>query len=179
MNLLKLSNKFLNVHAKRLIYFTQIQSHLMYGLSVWGNMIPNGTVEKLQKLQNCCLGYINGKNANMVNYHKLNILRIKELIALENYKYGYKLVNNMLPPRLIELSKSDHVGKVLNKTHQYNTRYKNLLNKPLAKNKKYKSSIVYIGTSALEPLKVETIAKRSLSSFIYQCKKELLRNYAT
>ena len=31
MNLLKLSNKFLNVHAKRLIYFAQIQSHLMYG----------------------------------------------------------------------------------------------------------------------------------------------------
>ena len=88
MNLLKLSNKFLNVHAKRLIYFAQIQSHLMYGLSVWGNMISNGTVEKLQKLQNRCLGYINGKNADMVNYHKLNILRIKDLIALENYKYG-------------------------------------------------------------------------------------------
>ena len=98
MNLLKLSNKFLNVHAKRLIYFAQIQSHLMYGLSVWGNMIPNGTIEKLQKLQNRCLNYINGQTADKVNYYKLNILRVKDLIVLENCKYGYKVLNNLLLP---------------------------------------------------------------------------------
>ena len=34
INLLKLGHRFLSTHAKRLIYFAQIQSHLGYGLSI-------------------------------------------------------------------------------------------------------------------------------------------------
>ena len=89
MNLLKLNKNFLNIHAKKLIYFTQIQSHLAYGLCIWGNMI--------QKLQNKCILLINGKSATPDNDKSLCILRIKELATLENYKFGYKLLHKTLP----------------------------------------------------------------------------------
>ena len=49
MNILKLGKHFLNVHAKCIVYFTQIQSHISYGLAVWGNMISATTAAKVAK----------------------------------------------------------------------------------------------------------------------------------
>ena len=74
MNLLKLKKNFLNIHIKKMIYFAQIQSHLTYGLCIWGNMIPDGVVNKLQKFQNKCISLINGKIATPDNYKSLGIL---------------------------------------------------------------------------------------------------------
>ena len=37
-HLLYQSKNFLTPHAKKIIYYAQIYSHLMYGLSIWGNM---------------------------------------------------------------------------------------------------------------------------------------------
>ena len=74
MNLLIIGKSFLNVHAKRIIYFAQIQSHITYGLSVWGNMILATTITNLQKLQNNCIKLITGQGATMNKYASLKIL---------------------------------------------------------------------------------------------------------
>ena len=50
MHLLKSGKNMLNTHAKLIVYYAHIQSHIMYGLSVWGNMICNIIVGKLQKM---------------------------------------------------------------------------------------------------------------------------------
>ena len=174
---MKLSKNFLNIHAKRLIYFTQIQTHLNYCLSTWGNMIPNELVNKLQWLQNKSIQLINGKSPTNANYKLLGILRFKDLLKLENCKFGFKLINALLPPQICDLSTTDQCGKSLNKRHSYNTRNKNLLNKPLAGNKHYKNCNIYKGTTELESLKAETRAKTNLHSFITSCKYELLNTY--
>ena len=174
LHLLKSRKNFLYIHSKRLLYFAQIQSHLIYGLLLWDNMLSATMLNKLQKAQNKCVSLINGKRADLNNYKKLSILRIKELLELENCKFGYKLLHHELPIRIEELLNHDQFGHSLQKTHRYNTRNHLLLNKPLTKNKHYKNCIISKGTGALETLKVETKLKPNLLSFTKDCKKQIL-----
>ena len=60
MQLLKLSNKFLNKDTKKLIYYAHIYSHLTYGILIWGNMINQCTKNKIQKILNSCFKLITG-----------------------------------------------------------------------------------------------------------------------
>ena len=53
--LLKRLKNILTTHALKLIYYTQINSHLQYGILNWGNMLSNTQIGKLQKLQNKCI----------------------------------------------------------------------------------------------------------------------------
>ena len=177
INMLKIGQKFLSTHSKKLIYFAQIQSHFCYGLSVWGNMISKTEINKLQQIQNKCISLINSKSATHHNYKELRILRINELIKLENCKFGYKLSKQLLPPRISFLANHDQNDQSLLKTHPYQTRNKTLLNKPLAVQKAYKSCIVYKGTESLQPLKAETRSKPNLQSFARACKNYFFENY--
>ena len=54
-HLLFKSKRHLNVHAKKILYYAQIYSHLAYGLSVWGPMAPKKDIRKLESLQAKCL----------------------------------------------------------------------------------------------------------------------------
>ena len=65
LNLLKVSKKFLNVHAKCLIYFAHIQSHILYCLSTWGCMLLNTQIAKLQQLQESCVKLIDCRKQKM------------------------------------------------------------------------------------------------------------------
>ena len=165
---------FLNIHTKRIIYFAQIQSHLSYSLVVWGNMIPSST---LSKVQNKCIELINGKTATLENFQSLGILQLSDLIQLENCNFGFKLINDSLPERIKNLVVSDHTGKTLSKSHCYNTRHKDLLNKPKASSKAYRDCIIYKGTDTLQSLKAETREKPNLPSFITSCKKYFFFTY--
>ena len=175
--MLKCGKNLLSVHSKRVLYYAQTQSHLSYGLSITVNMSTATDLSNLQKLQNKGVALINNSPADIKTYKKLNILRIKELLKLENCKFGYKLFHHELPSRIEELSKTDQYGNPLIKSHVYNTRNRKLLNKPLARNAKYKSCIIYIGTSVLEPLQVEMKIKPNLLMFTKACKRDILKSY--
>ena len=85
MHLLRSGKNMLNVHAKLIIYYAHIQSHISYGLSSWGNMISNTVIGKLQSLQNKC------KKLTFGNQDRTDqILCICDLIKLENCKFGYE-----------------------------------------------------------------------------------------
>ena len=96
--MLKCGKNLLSVHSKRVLYYVQIQSHLSYGLSIWGNMSTATDLSNLQKLQNKGVALINNLPADIKTYKQLNILRIKGLLKLENCKFGYKLFHCELPP---------------------------------------------------------------------------------
>ena len=76
------------------------------------------TISKLQKVQNKCIELINGKSITLKNYQSLGILHLMDLIELEICKFGYKLVNGVLPTKIMELEKCDQSGKQLSKNTQ-------------------------------------------------------------
>ena len=50
--LLRVGRNYLNLHARKCVYYAQFCSHVSYGITVWGNMITQTAQNKLQKLQN-------------------------------------------------------------------------------------------------------------------------------
>ena len=97
LNLLRVSKHTLNIYAKKCLYYAQIFNHLSYELTIWGNMIPNCSLTKLQKTQNKCFKLILGSEATVDNYHSFKILRISDMIKLANLKHGHKVQYSHLP----------------------------------------------------------------------------------
>ena len=91
INLLKVSNKFLTKSSKKIYYYAHIYSHIIYGLVVWGNMTDSGTKMKVQKCMDICFNLITHQSPTIANYKKEKMLRLEELIQIENMKLGYNL----------------------------------------------------------------------------------------
>ena len=49
LHLLRSCRNMLDLPTKRIVYFAHIQSHLTYCISIWGNLVSKGTLQKLQK----------------------------------------------------------------------------------------------------------------------------------
>ena len=75
----------LSPHAKKIVYFTQIHSNLLYGILMWGNMAQRSDLNKLQRLQNHCIQTINPSMPLEGIYKDLGILKVNEMVKLENY----------------------------------------------------------------------------------------------
>ena len=112
------------------MYHSHISSHIQYGLLLWGNNITNDQLNKLQRIQTECLQLIVPQNKNGNLNKELGILTIKDMIKLENYKFGYKLNNNLLPSKTKKLCYLDSESHSLMKNHPYSTRNKTIPNLP-------------------------------------------------
>ena len=170
LHLLHNCRNMLNLQTKRIIYFVHIQSHLTYCISIWGNLVSKGTLQKLQKAQDKCISLIDKCKTNK----DLNILTIEKLIQLENLKFGFKLSNNLLPKKIVDCTINDQYGKPLKKVHTYGTRYKEIYNLPKAKTQKYLESIFCKGTQSMLTLSPEMRNCPNLKLFVHKCKNLLL-----
>ena len=103
---------------------------MSYGLTVWGNMIPNTSLIKLQKIQNKCFKLIFGKESTKDNFHSSKLLRVSDMIKLVNLKHGHKVQYSHLPEQVLNCSKTDNKEKNLIKQHRYPTRNKGIPNLP-------------------------------------------------
>ena len=84
LKLLGNSKNLLTKEAKKLVYFAHIQSHISYGLIIWGNMVSSSQLSRLQKLQNKCVMLINNRKHDKIcnkSFQMLRILKIKDLLA--------------------------------------------------------------------------------------------------
>ena len=77
------------------IYYAIFLSHMVYGCQIWGQHL-----EKISKLQNRALQIINFKdfndNANPL-YTKNNILKLQDLIRLQNCLFVHDYLNGSIP----------------------------------------------------------------------------------
>ena len=108
----------MNTHAKKCVYYAQIYSHISYGIILWGNMINQSALNKLQKIQNKCFKLCTGQESNIPNFHMHKMLRIDEIIRLANAKHSHKVQHSHLPKRVPDCSKSDSTAGSLVKKHQ-------------------------------------------------------------
>ena len=86
-----MSNKFLTKPTKKLIYYAHMYSHITYGLLLWGNMANQNSVKRIQKIINTGFTLITGLSPNLGNFKKERMLRLTDLIHLENNRLGYQL----------------------------------------------------------------------------------------
>ena len=177
-NSLKVSNKFLTKACKKIIYYAHIQSHICYGLSIWGNLIDNSTKSKIQKCMNTCFNLITHIKPTNKNYKIEKMLTLNQLIELENIKLGYKLHHNTLPVRLAKKIKTDSMNIALSKTHKYNTRHKSILNLPLATNKLYHSSYLCKAIKCFNSLPPKISGISNYKVFVNKTKSLLLESNA-
>ena len=120
VNLLKLSNKFLDKYTKKQVYHTHIISHVLYGLLLWGNAVDETSLSKIQGIMDKCFTICTGLPPTIPNYTMEKMLTLRELIKLESLKLSYRLHHNLLPENLHRLLWTDSKDNSLKKTHHYN-----------------------------------------------------------
>ena len=174
LHMIGTGQNIMSIHAKKFIYFGHLQSHLIYCLNVWGNLMSACNLKQLQKLQNKSLRLIFGNTNHTKNRSHHGILNISELVMLENYKFGFKYVNKLLPTRLIKELETDSKNKTLVKKHRYNTRNKHLPNAPTRMTPLYRRSLLYKAINNYNKLPTSIKNSRTLKSFITKCKNHLL-----
>ena len=168
--LLKHGKHFMTTECKKLIYFAHIQSHINYGLLLWGNSLTKEQVDKLSKIQSTCVQLID-KNSTMID-HK--ILKFDQLVDLENSKFGYKLSHGLLPKKIEDACFSDNNKRSLKKTHKYGTRNKDIPNIAHNMNKQYRASFLNKGPQSLLNKDYKIKSKPTLKSFTSALKTALL-----
>ena len=168
-HLLYRSKRYLSVHAKKILYYVQIYSHISYGISVWGPMTNTASLRKIGQTQKKCLQSVSAQRNSQ-------FLTIDDIIRLEILKFGWKLVNHTLPSSLHACALSSSQGLTLEKTHRYSTRNKRIPNVPRVTNKLYKSSIFCKGIVKFSELRSELKEAKSYNYFVKLVKKEILTN---
>ena len=167
MRMLQHSAKLLSSYAKRNLYYGHIYSHLSYCIGTWGPLMQQSQIKKLQKLQNKCVNLIDSSRSDLITkFSNLHVLRINEVIDLQLIKTGYRLLNKNLPKALLEILKTDHKNKSLQKNHCYATRHRNIQNLPRVSNDKYSNSFLCKSVKLIQPLLFITQQSTSLKYFV-------------
>ena len=172
--LLRKGKNVLSPHAKKILYFAQIHSNLLYGLLMWGNMASRSELMKLQKLQNRCVQTIL-PNMNVEKiYNSLEILKIGELVRLENCKAWYRFYNGTMLRKLKSIMAEGSCHESLAKDHKYMTCRKNELNLPKASSQGYRKSFLVKGLLDFNKLPQKIKKLSSFSQFVLHCKKNII-----
>ena len=120
MYLLRNPKNLFDRYTLKTIYYAHIQSHVNYGLLLWGNSVNKAQLNKVSSLQ-----------------------------ITTNYKFGYKVVNHLLPKKILEIVMTDKNNMNLIKVYSYNTRNKCIPNIPVSSKSSYSKSFLVKGISAI------------------------------
>ena len=165
----------MDIHSKKILYYAQIYSHLSYRLPLWGNMISTTKIDCIQKLQKKCVRKVDTYEKQVQKiYQKHKILRVKDVLILENCKMVYRLEHQLLPTKLSQLYNTNQRGKSLRKTHGYNTRNKMIPNLAKTHCKEYNTSYLCSSLKDYQNISAEIRKAKSLKIFNSLLKDKLL-----
>ena len=150
--LLRISKNHLSTLTKKILYYVHIYSHLVYGCTTWRNMIKKEHLTKLQKLQNRCISLISNNDASTKVYQSLKIMKVKDIIKLQNLKLGFKVQHSQLPENVLAMCTTDSNRNSLKKHHSYNTHWKNEQNHPKPDTRWYQTSFLVKSISDYQSL---------------------------
>ena len=174
IGMLRQANKFLDLCTKKILYYAQFFSHLSYCISVWGPMINNTTVKKLQSLQNSCVYFLKNTHPSAKSYTDMKLLTVSQMIQLEKLRFMYKCVNKTIPKPISMVAFTDQNGMSLEKTHDYPTRNKHIPNNAKVCNNKYRKCIIYSAFSEYNTLPTDIKNSKHLLEFVKRSKDYLM-----
>ena len=163
----------------RTIYFSIFNSHVSYGLPVWGSCNQDD-LRKIQTLQNQALRAMVKQAGDDLNINKIRfdkkILNIKDLFHYQICSLMWDYDHDDLTPSLSKLFKKSNL------VHNYSTRMATREKLHLGKFSTVKygnNSFSYIGTKTLNDLKNLDIYNnaRNKSTFLKSLKQNLLSAY--
>ena len=103
----------------------------------------------------------------------LKIPTVNKLIELELCKFFYKLVNDLLPNKLVGSVLSDSKAQNLRKTHRYSTRQNHLPNLPMVNASQYKNSFLAHSNKLYTSLPDNVKNALTLSDFVKKLKERM------
>jgi len=151
-----------------------ILPHLNYGLIIWG-----WKSKKLTSLQKRAVRVITKSHYRAHTtelFRKLNMLKVKDLCTLQDYKFCFKFENSLLPHYFIHEMKKN----LENKTHSYVTRQINIINLPAVRHEFARHSISYTYPNSLKNMPSifkEKIYTHSFHGFKLYMKKKTVEAY--
>ena len=86
------------------IYYGHINSHILYGISVWGSMISQSKINEIFKIQKQCVHIIGHSNQGQdmtKNFKDLHITPIKDMIQIAMCKLGHNISHKHIPALII------------------------------------------------------------------------------
>ena len=131
---------------------------------MWGSICKKGDLARLSKTQNKCVKLIELRLDLNTIYSKHKILKLDELIKLEEIKFGYKQINKLLPNKLQYIVDHDSKGLTLMKKHAYNTRNKKIPNCPSGNHHKYRNSFLNKGIVSYSNLPYQLKSKETIGA---------------
>ena len=171
IGMLQRGKYILMTHARKILYYAQIHSHLQYGLINWGNMLSHSRLNQLQKLQNKCFQLINPYLHVENNYLTYNIPKLRQMIWLGNVKLWHQCGLGLLPKNLALSITSDHNEISLIASHWYQTRSKKVPRLPNIQNRLYHESFLFKGLSDYMKLTAEMRKIKNISTFVLKAKE--------
>ena len=174
--LLTTSKNKLDCDSLQKVYFSHIHSHLTYGIKAWGPSLCTKKLEDLFKQQRKCIQVIcSAKSTTPINFlfKELRILKLHDMIALEQSKLGYQLKNKLLPKPL-QILFHTRGGE---KKHHYPTRNKTLPNVQKHSGKSFNASLMYmcITSHSKLPFSIQRVTRLHL--FAQRAKYKYLADY--
>ena len=161
----------LSSHELKMLHYAQFYSHLSYCIVLWGSMLISDQKRKVKSLQNNSVKLLNKTEQLNEIYKQHRIIKLDDLVDLEQKKLGYKFNNNLLPPNLEKVLLTDHVGKTLKKQHKYNTRQKDNPNLPKHQSRLYSDSFLVWSIKNYSEVSATVKNSKNIHRFA-QCIKE-------
>ena len=169
-----MSQNYLTQHAKKCLYYAQFFSHIAYGILVWGNMLNQTQIKKLQNMQNKCFKLVFKQEPTPEKFHAQKILRVQDVLKLGNFKHNHCVQHSHLLVQILTTRQTDNTKKSLVKSHPYKTHHKNSLNLPKNPSSWYKSSFLCHATVEYNTVPAVIKENPTKTVFMSKCKHFLL-----
>ncbi len=164
---------FLPLNIKTMLYSSLILSHLNFGILNWGY-----ACERITKLQKKAIRIISTSKYNAHTepiFKSLNLLKVKDILKLQELKFYYKFRHNKLPHYLQQLP--FHYNRDI---HNHETRQKNNLHVQKTNHEYAKYCIRYNLPKSVNSTPnciIDKIETHSLQGYAIYIKKQIITSY--
>ena len=173
IGILNKQKHFMPIESKLHIYNSLILSYINLGILSWGYQC-----DRIIKLQKKAVRIV---NLSKYNAHtepimkKLKLLKVVDILKVQELKFYYKYENKMLPSYLLDMPFNLNTD-----THNYFTRQHNELHQPLARHEYAKKCLRFDLPRIINNtprIILDKIYTHSLDGFAWYIKQYIIQNY--